>query len=140
MATRKSWHWAWLVIALISQAVGADEPAKKPEGRRAEKTASGWMKLKLEYSQKILAGIAEADFDKIVQNAEAMQGLTTIEAFVRGRAPGYSTQLEFFKDANAELIKQGKKDSVEGAALAFTQMTLSCVNCHKRLREEAKPR
>jgi hypothetical protein len=49
--------------------------------------------------------------------------------------PGYRTQLEVFNDANEQIIRQAQKDNVEGAALAFTQLTISCVNCHKQLRE-----
>jgi cytochrome c556 len=133
MTKCKQWRWICLVIAMTLP-VGAQEPAKKP----AELYVSGWMKLKLEHSQNILAGIAKADYDLIVKNAEGMQTLTTIEAFVRSKIPGYSAQVEQFKDATEELIKQAKKDNVEGATLAFTQLTLSCVNCHKRLREDAK--
>jgi hypothetical protein len=133
MTRSNQWQWLCLFIAM-TWPVGAQEPAKKP----AELYVSGWMKLKLEHSQNILAGIAKADYDLIVKNAEGMQTLTTIEAFVRSKIPGYSAQVEQFKEATEELIKQAKKDNVEGATLAFTQLTLSCVNCHKRLREDAK--
>lgn len=34
-----------------------------------------------------------------------------------------------------EIVRQAKKDNVDGTALAFTQLTISCVNCHKHLRE-----
>ena len=98
-----------------------------------------WMKKKLDYSQNILAGLANADFDKIAENAQAMQGLSKVESFVRGRTPGYRSQLDFFQEANAEIIKQANKDNLEGSALAFTQLTISCVNCHKKLRE-SKPK
>jgi hypothetical protein len=126
-----------LMFLVSSQAVFAQQSDQRTESR-SEKQPSGWMKLKLDYSQKILVGLAKADFDQIVQSADAMRSLTTIEGFVRGRVPGYATQLEIFKDANTELIKQAKRDNVEGAALAFTQVTLSCVNCHKKLREESQ--
>ena len=92
------------------------------------------MKKKLDYSQNILSGLASGDFDKIVENAEAMQGLSKVEWFIRGRTPGYRTQLEIFLDANGEIIKQAKQDNLEGSTLAFTQLTISCVNCHKQLR------
>jgi hypothetical protein len=95
-----------------------------------------WMKKKLEYSQNILAGIANADFDKIVANAQAMRQLSQIEGFLHGQTPGYRTQLHIFEEAAGEIIRQGKKDNVDGAALAFTQLTISCVNCHKQLREK----
>ena len=119
-----------LWLAAVVAATG-EEKAPAEEGAN---TPSIWMKKKLDYSQNILAGLAEADFDKIAENAEAMQGLSKVEWFVRARTPGYRTQLEVFLDANADLIKQSKKDNLEGSAFAFTQMTISCVNCHKKVR------
>jgi hypothetical protein len=106
---------------------------KKPSDE-AQNTPSFWMQKKLEYSQNILAGLAEADFDKIAENAQAMQGLSKVEWFVRSRTPGYRTQLEIFLDANADLVKQAKQENLEGASFAFTQLTISCVNCHRKIR------
>ncbi|MFM7073142.1 MAG: hypothetical protein ACKO38_15255 [Planctomycetota bacterium] len=97
--------------------------------------ASVWMRRKLDYSQQILVGIAEADFERIATNAKAMRALGKVERFVRGRTPGYRSQLQIFQDATEQLIKHAEKDNVDGAALAFTQLTISCVNCHKHLRE-----
>jgi cytochrome c556 len=99
---------------------------------------SVWMRTKLEFSRNILAGLASEDFDKVAANAQAMQGMSKFEGFIRGKMPGYRTQLEVFQDANEEIIRQAQKDNVEGAALAFTQLTISCVNCHKQLRAQAK--
>jgi hypothetical protein len=93
------------------------------------------MRLKLDYSRNILAGLASEDFDKIAKNAEAMQGMSRFEGFIRGKMPGYRSQLQVFQSANEELVRQAQKDNVEGAALAFTQLTISCVNCHKQLRD-----
>ena len=112
------------------------EPAKA-DPSKAEPTgeASVWMRKKLDYSQQILEGIAEADFERIATNAQAMRALGKVEGFVRGRTPGYRSQLQIFQDATEQLIKHAEKDNVDGAALAFTQLTISCVNCHKHLRE-----
>jgi hypothetical protein len=97
--------------------------------------ASFWMQKKLEYSKNILGGIATADFDRIVESGEALRRLSTIEGFIRRQMPGYGTQLQIFQDSADEIIRQANKDNVDGAALAFTQLTISCVNCHKKLRE-----
>jgi len=121
-----------------SSALAGDEKDKQAKATPGESEPSVWMKKKLEYSQNILSGIATADFDKIAASAQALQGLSKIEAFVRSRTPGYRTQLEIFMDANAEIIRQANDDNVDGAALAFTQMTISCVNCHKQLRAPSK--
>jgi hypothetical protein len=117
-------------LLLVAAAPGQE---KKP-AEEAPDSPSIWMKKKLDYSQNILAGLAEADFDKIAENAQAMQGLSKVEWFVRARTPGYRAQLEIFLDANADLVKQAKRDNLEGSAFAFTQMTISCVNCHRKIR------
>jgi hypothetical protein len=122
---------AGLSLLLLALPAFADEPAK-------DSAPSVWMRKKLDYSQSILEGLSTADFDKIAQNARAMQSLSRVEAFVRGRTPGYRRQLQIFQSANEELIEQADNDNVEGAALAFTQVTISCVNCHKQLRQEEK--
>lgn len=115
-----------------SLAQGKQEKAR-PDGGETE--PSVWMRKKLDYSREILAGLASEDFDQIARNAEAMQVMSRFEGYLRGKMPGYRTQLQVFQSANEELIKQAQADSVEGAALAFTQLTISCVNCHKQLRE-----
>jgi hypothetical protein len=113
----------------------AADKANAPKAEPPSGEASVWMRKKLDYSQQILEGIAEADFDRIATNAQAMRALGKVEGFVRGRTPGYRSQLQIFQDATEQLIKHAEKDNVDGAALAFTQLTISCVNCHKHLRE-----
>lgn len=116
---------------------GAAAPAEKtpPATGPGAAETTVWMRKKLDYTQQILGGIAEADFDRIARHASSMKALSRIEGFVRGRTPGYRTQLQIFQDATEELLRQAEKENVDGAALAFTQLTLSCVNCHKQLRE-----
>lgn len=131
----------------LSLAAGADERAPAaaaaqpaPTGKETEKQASVWMRKKLDYSQNILAGITSGDFELVRQNANAMRGLGRIEIFVRARTPGYKSQMQVFQEANDELLRQAQKENADGAALAFTQLTISCINCHKQIREnEGKP-
>ena len=95
-----------------------------------------WMGHKLEESQAILAALALADFPAIVKSTDGLKGLTKIEAFVRRRSPEYRTQLRSFKFAVEEMNKQAKAENIEAVVLGFHQMTLSCVNCHKQLRNQ----
>lgn len=105
------------------------------QGDDAEPQKSDWMKRKLDYTQKILSGLAKGDYEAIRVNAELMNKLTPIERFIRGRTPAYRTQLQVFQFANEELIRLAEEKNIDGAALAFTQLTLSCVNCHKVIRD-----
>lgn len=126
-----------LIVSVLLLAPAALQ-AEQPKSIEPAQTVSFWMRKKLEFSQNILGGIATADFDEIVSNAESMGRLSRVEGFIRRQTPGYQTQLKIFEDAVAEITRQAKRESVEGAGLAFTQMTFSCVNCHKRLREAEK--
>ena len=127
-----------VALAVLSvSTVGADE--KKPDEKEAgKKEASIWMQKKLEHSQKILAGLTEADFDKIQSSAGMLQVLNFLEEWDRGRNPEYRRQLKYFSDANAELIRQAGKKNLGGATLAYTQLTLSCVHCHNVVRDVKK--
>ena len=125
-----------LALCALTTSLNADQPQNPKEDE--SKDPSVWMRMKLEYSKNILEGVTKADFALIEQNAAKMRGLNRFERFVRGRWDGYAEQLQTFQQANDEIIKQARKDNVEGATLAFTQMTISCVTCHKKLREQAK--
>jgi cytochrome c556 len=118
---------------LLSGVVLAADPAPQ-----TEKDANFWMKQKLNYSQSIFAALAAADFDSMTASAEKLITLNKVEDFVKHRNAKYKAQLDIFQFASEDLLRQAEKQSVEGAALAFHQLTLSCVNCHKLLRD-AKP-
>lgn len=100
----------------------------------AEKTMSFWMAKKLEFSKAILESLTKGDFESMAKNAERMQRLGKLEGFVR-RNKDYQTQLHSFEVANQELVRHSVRRNVEGATLAFNQLTSSCVACHTMLRE-----
>jgi cytochrome c556 len=119
-------------IALVMIAVGMTFVAM---ARQDEKDASVWMKKKLEYSKNILEGITTEDFDAVRQSATAMRRMSELEGFARRRdTKAYRTQLSVFEFSNDELIRFAQEKNIDGASLAFAQLTLSCVNCHKQLR------
>lgn len=114
---------------LLSSVAIAEEDKKDDE-------PSFWMKQKLTYSQQILNGLAQEDYELIQKNAMSMKGLNKIEAFVRQKPEGYRTHLKTFEFSVTELIRNAEDEDLDGATLAFTQMAISCVNCHKHLRNK----
>jgi hypothetical protein len=122
---------SFALVGLLTVSDG-DEP---PTATKAQHPPSFWMKKKLEYSEQILAGLANEDFDQIRQNAKAMNSLGQIEKWVRAGQPDYRIQLAIFRDANERLIAQADDKDIDGAALAYVQLTLGCVNCHKIVRD-----
>jgi len=122
-----------VLFVLSVSAVVAEE--KKPDKKANEQKASLWMEKKLEHTQKILAGLTRADFEMVSSHAGMMQVITYLEEWDRGKNPEYKRQLRYFSDANAELIRQAGKKNIGGATLAYTQLTLSCVQCHNVVRD-----
>ena len=115
----------------------AEEPVKaQSEAAQGEtKSFHFWMDVKLEESQAIFAAMTTADYEAIVKSAETLKTLSRVEGFVRRKNPKYRTQLRSFEFATREIEYHGKRENIEGVVLGFNQLTLSCVNCHKQLRD-----
>ena len=126
-----------VVLAAAAMTVAAqDDPGSKPAAEQHE-YESTWMMKKLEMSQQIMEGLARGDLDVVQQSATTMRTLSRIEGWARRRdTREYRRQLKFFDQSNTAIIRQAKNDNLNGATLAFTQMTLSCVACHQHLRDE----
>ncbi len=103
-----------------------------------ERPMSFWMVQKLALSKSILQSLTKGDFDKLAKSAEKMRVLGRLEALVRRKNPEYRSHLRSFELANQKLVTQAEKQNAEGAALAFNQLTSSCVSCHVLIRNEAK--
>lgn len=137
---------AALCLILFSQVAGQEGTASR-QAKKATATSTGniddpvkfniWMDVKLKQSQEVLAGLAEGDFQAIQKSTKQLKTLSKIEGFVRRGFPGYATQLQSFEFAVDEIETQAKNQNIEGVALGFQQLTLSCVNCHKQLRQPA---
>lgn len=110
----------------------------EPKKPNDQEKSSIWMKMKLTASQNILAGLTESDFDKVRANAEAMSFLGYLEKWVRGTSPDYKRQISYFDFANGELIRQAREKNLDGATLAYNQLSISCVQCHKIVRDAPK--
>lgn len=138
---RKGSTLALVVVLLLVGFVSAqdlEEPLIEPFPDAEAQPFNFWMDVKLDESQKIFAGLAKADFEAIVSCTKKLTALSELEGFVRNRTPGYRTQLRSYQFAIREIEQQAKRESIEGVTLGFQQLTLSCVNCHRQLREPAQ--
>jgi hypothetical protein len=119
-----------LTLLIGPVTLGADE--------KTDKKASVWMQKKLEYSQNILAGLTKGDFDAIGKNATAMGFMGFLEKWMRSDMPAYKQQMTHFDWANKEIYRQAEAKNLEGVTLAYNQLTVSCVQCHKIVRDVQK--
>jgi hypothetical protein len=63
---------------------------------------------------------------------------TYLEKWVRADTPGYKRLTKDFEYANESLTHAARDKNVDGATIAYLQLTISCVNCHKIARDVGK--
>jgi hypothetical protein len=120
------------------------ESQKQPVNSASDKDAepakaSVWMRMKMKGTTGVLTGLATGDFEMIKENAQRMNALLRLERIARGKNEQYQLQLKLFRYANQELIRQADQRNIDGAAMAFAQLTTSCVNCHRMVRDDGTP-
>jgi hypothetical protein len=135
---------ALLIAALTISVVttrGPQARAQRPEARGDDAEdpkdkASLWMKHKLVASQKILEGMTRGDYELIRKSAQGMQVMGYLEGWVRADMPGYKAQLQAFEYANGAIVRAAQDKNLDGVTIAYTQLTISCVQCHKLVRDK----
>lgn len=154
----KSFQWGWsaLAVAIIgaggltmtqfaatqeTQPPKKVEPAQKGDGKSAKKDdekptparqgLSKFMRMKLDASQKVLAGLALEDFELIQEGAAKLEEMSAAEKWrVTNDALFREHSVDFQKVAQ-RLVKNGKEGKLDAAALTWLEMTMQCIECHK---------
>jgi hypothetical protein len=101
----------------------------------SDQVVAEMMKKKLKSAHLVLEGIALADFKKVGGSAEDLIGLAKSTTWQLIRSPRYETYSSEFIRAAENLAQKARDKNVDGAALAYVEMTLACVRCHQYVRD-----
>ena len=93
------------------------------------------MQKKLACAQKLLEGIALADLDKIGDNAKELSALSQQVQFRVLKTPAYELHANEFRRALEDIQKGVSQKNIDAATLGYMDLTMSCVRCHKHVRE-----
>ncbi len=119
----------WIIlIALVAVAFGAHEVYAQIQMRQL-------MADKLDAAQKLLAAIAMADFDKIGRQADRLSSIANQAEWVAYKTPKYELHSNEFRRAAEQIARKAKEKNIDGATLAYMDLTMSCVRCHEHVRE-----
>ncbi|MCA9102221.1 MAG: hypothetical protein R3C10_08760 [Pirellulales bacterium] len=127
------WLVGCCVVGLLAWntfAVSAQQEDDDPQRDRL----STFMQVKLKMSQEVLAGLAMEDYDKIAKNSRDISLLTQAESWQVLQTPEYNQQSLEFRRAVDKITAAAREKDLDAATLAYLDMTLKCVNCHKYLR------
>lgn len=119
----------WIIaIALVAGAVGAREVYAQVQMRQL-------MADKLDAAQKLLAGIATADFDKIGRQADRLSSIANQAEWLAYKTPKYELHSNEFRRAAETIARKARAKNIDGVTLAYMDLTMSCVRCHQHVRE-----
>jgi hypothetical protein len=93
------------------------------------------MHRKLEHAQKVLEGIALNDFKEITKHGEELMQISKEAEWQAIKTPRYELHSNEFRRAVDTLLEKAKDKNLDGVALAYVDLTLSCVKCHKYVRD-----
>lgn len=91
---------------------------------------------KLELSQRVLEGLATEDYDLIIAKSTKLSAMTKQADWRLFDNPEYDQQSATFRRHADTLVKTAKDKNLDAATLAYVRMTMSCVDCHKLVREK----
>ena len=140
-----------ILVAFVVGAfnVGSSSNAKDEKGKdgaesdkpNLKKTVvQAFMHRKLTAAQDIMEGLALEDFEKIEKGARQLKAMTVAADFMVYDDQDYRDHAKAFGRAVTRLENAAEKSKLEGSTLAFMEVTMNCVECHKHVRgrEEGK--
>jgi hypothetical protein len=122
----------FLTVAAVALAV---VPAARSLAEKAPSKRSELMQRKLLESQRLLEGIALSDFGKIEKHAAELAAISRMAEWRVLKTADYEMFSNSFQRSADDLVKHAKNKNIDAAALSYVELTLTCVKCHKHVRD-----
>ncbi len=101
---------------------------------RAVDDTKSLMWKKLTQAQGLLTALALEDYDQIRSGAEELSLISLETLWTERRSPRFSQLASEFRWSAERVRRMAEEKNLEGATLGYTQMVMSCVECHKIVR------
>ena len=121
------------ILAIL--AVGLSSLLMTGHGAEPPQKPKSIMEQKLQSAQKVLEGLAVEDLKMVTTNAEELIRLSKSAEWKVLKTPKFELYSEDFRRHAGTMIEESKKKNLDGAALAYVELTLTCVRCHKHVRD-----
>lgn len=123
----------------ISDRVAAEDgfPAERTlVAQKATPQLKAFMRKKLAASEQIMEGLTTPDYALIRKGATAMIHMSKEAMWETHGTAVYAQDSADFVRSAERLIKLSTAKDLEGASHTYAQLTIQCVDCHRRSRSE----
>jgi cytochrome c556 len=121
-------------VVMIAAAPAAQEPTVQPD------KVAAFMRAKLAHSQNVLEGLAVEDFDLIDRGANDLALASQASSWQVLQTADYARHSDEFRRSCNALRAAAKARNLDGAALAWMEVTMKCIQCHKYVRDTERSR
>lgn len=125
MKTRKPSIWLGLVLLTVTFTTTGS--AQLPR-------LSELMQQKLEHSQELLAAVVLGNHVGVERYANELMLISEASTWSPLQTPEYLHYASAFRESTETLIEEANARNLDGVALAYMEVTLTCVQCHKHVR------
>jgi hypothetical protein len=133
---KRIWFCAMTLCLVVPLGrIHGDDEGKSRKAKDEDNPLVELMLQKLTASQDVLRGIALGDFALIEKNAARLRAISAKAEWQVMKTPTYDLYSNEFQRSAENLGQSAKKKNLDAAALAYVEMTLNCVRCHKYVRE-----
>ncbi len=128
---------ALLAVAVVVPALSMSRPplAQEPTVGDKPNDVAIFMRAKLGHAQHVMEGLALADYDLIERGAHDLALASQASSWQVLQTEDYARQSREFRRACESLRSAAKDKNLDGAALAWMEVTLKCIQCHKYVRD-----
>ncbi len=123
------------VIGLSSVFPGRPQDEQEPDPK-----PTNFMAKKLDSARAIVSGLALENYDEINQAAQDLLILSHESDWNVIATESYLRMSSDFRGSVGRLQEAAQQKNVDSATVAFFEVTLNCVRCHKYVRGENKHR
>lgn len=125
--------WIMLVMVLTVAVFGLSQI--RSQDAKPPNKVDEFMRAKLLHSQKVLEALTTEDFDQIAKHSQEMSLLSQAATWQVLQTPEYRDRSTEFRRAVDMMTEAARKKNLEAAALAYVDVTMKCVSCHKYVRQ-----
>lgn len=121
-------------ILLLGIAVLAFVASIQPGRSQPPNQVGDFMRAKLTHANKVLEGLAVEDYDLVAKHSQEISLLSQAATWRVLQTPEYMERSTEFRRSVDALTQAAKKKNLDAAALAYVDVTMKCVSCHKYVR------
>ena len=93
------------------------------------------MRDKLTYAKDALDGLSVEDFDKVARSAELLRMISKASSWYVMDSEEYHRMSKDFQEQAVDMERHAKARNLDAAALDYVRISLTCVQCHKYIRD-----